>query len=72
MEENLYTSGAVASRVGVPRWRLLYLIEKGLLPGPSLQVPGRRLFTAGDLQHIARTFQERPELLMHKTNLKHN
>jgi hypothetical protein len=46
----------------MPRWRLLYLIEKGKLPGPSLQVPGRRLFTEADVQQILRRLEEEPAL----------
>ena len=46
------TIGAVAQLVGIPRWRLAYLIERGDLPGPSLQVPGRRLFSEEDIDRI--------------------
>jgi hypothetical protein len=61
MMKNLFTSGEAASQVGEPRWRLLYLIEKGVLPGPSLQVPGRRLFTTEDIEKIARALGKRRE-----------
>jgi hypothetical protein len=41
MAASLYsTIGAVAQQVRIPRWRLACLIERGDLPGPSLQVPG--------------------------------
>jgi hypothetical protein len=46
------TIGTVAIRLGIPRWRLAYLIERGTLPGPSLQVPGRRLFSEADVERI--------------------
>jgi hypothetical protein len=58
---DLLTSGQAALRVGLPRWRLLYLIEKGEIPGPSYQVPGRRLFTPADLDRIAQALARRPE-----------
>jgi hypothetical protein len=46
------TIGMVAAEVGEPRWRLAYWIERGVLPAPSVQVPGRRLFTAEDIRRI--------------------
>jgi hypothetical protein len=60
--KKLQGSGIVATQVGLPRWRLLYLIEKGELPGPSYQVPGRRLFTEEDVQAIVRVLASRPDL----------
>jgi hypothetical protein len=62
MRKDLFTSGQAAMQVGLPRWRLLYLIEKGEVPGPSLEVPGRRLFTAGNIRDIACELEKRPEL----------
>jgi hypothetical protein len=47
-----HTIGAVADLLTMPRWRLAYLVERGDLPGPSLQVPGRRLFTDEDVEKI--------------------
>jgi DNA-binding transcriptional MerR regulator len=46
------TIGPVAAHLGIPRWRLAYLIERGDVPGPSLQVPGRRLFSEKDVDCI--------------------
>ena len=46
------TSGAVAKRLQISRAQLLYLIEKGDLPEPSSQVPGRRLFTEENIKEI--------------------
>jgi DNA-binding transcriptional MerR regulator len=46
------TIGTVAIEVGVPRWKLAYYVERGMVPGPSLQVPGRRLFTMEDVERI--------------------
>jgi hypothetical protein len=57
----LYTSGQAARKVGLARWRLLYLIEKGDIPGPSITVPGRRLFTAADVRKIAEALARHPE-----------
>jgi DNA-binding transcriptional MerR regulator len=53
------TIGAVAKQVGVIRWRLAYLIERGDVPGPSLVVPGRRLFTEEDVRKIRKALAER-------------
>jgi hypothetical protein len=66
--EPLNGSGAVARRVAVPLWRLLYLIDRGDLPGPSYQVPGRRLFTEEDVLAIARELVARPELRARNKN----
>jgi hypothetical protein len=41
---------------------LLYLIERGELPGPSHTVPGRRLFTPEDEQRIHAALEAKPEL----------
>ena len=65
LTSKLSTSGAVARKANLPRWRLQYLIEKGDLPGPSYQVPGRRLFTTVDVEGILAALQERPELAGH-------
>ena len=56
MDETLFASGEVAAEIEAPRWQLLYLIEKGVLPGPSYAVPGRRLFTARDVENIRKAF----------------
>ncbi len=60
--EAVSTSGEVSARVGLPRWRLLYLIERGALPGPSQSVPGRRLFTEADVLAIEAALAARPGL----------
>ncbi len=56
-DESYSSIGAVAGRLGIPRWRLAYLIERGDLPGPSLQVPGRRLFSEEDVEQIRQALQ---------------
>ena len=59
MSNPLFTSGEVATKLELPRWRLLYLIEKGDLPGPSHTVPGRRLFTRADVNRVKEALDER-------------
>ena len=49
-----HTIGSVAELLGIPRWKLAYLIERGTVPGASLHVPGRRLFTDADVEAIRR------------------
>lgn len=56
----LLTSGEVAARVGLTRSRLLYLIERRLVPGPTYLVPGRRLFTPADVALIDQALSSRP------------
>ena len=53
------TSGEVADAVGLPRSRFLYLVEHGDLPGPTHAVPGRRLFTADNVECIKRVLKSR-------------
>jgi hypothetical protein len=67
MEHPVFTSGQVAGQVGMPRWKLVYLIEKGEIPGPSFVVPGRRLFTAADIENILKSLNARPDLRGAKT-----
>jgi hypothetical protein len=50
--EHYQTIGRVAAALAVPRWWLAYLVERGDVPGPSLLVPGRRLFTDADVEKI--------------------
>jgi hypothetical protein len=58
----LHTSGAVAERLRIARWRFLYLLERGVLPAPTFKIPGRRVFTEGDIQRIEALLAARPEL----------
>jgi hypothetical protein len=46
------TIGQLATELNVPRWRLAYLIDRGDLPAPSAQVPGRRLFSEADVTAV--------------------
>ena len=57
--ERYRTSGGVAEALGIPRWQLAYLIERGLVPDASLRVPGRRLFSDDDVNRIRRALTER-------------
>ena len=56
-----YSTGQFAERIGEPRWWVLYLLEKSLLPGPSLQVPGGPLFTEDDVENILAVLEQYPE-----------
>ncbi len=62
MTSEMHTSGAVAAAVGLPRWKLVYLIERGTLPPPSFNVPGRRLFTDADVRAIRQALEAKPQL----------
>jgi len=53
----LYGSGEAAALIGVGRARLIQLIEHGKLPEPTHRLPGRRLFTEQDLQHLKDALQ---------------
>ena len=58
----LVGSGAAAEEVGIPRHRLLALLDAGRLPEPELRVPGRRLFTATDIERIKDALRQRAEM----------
>ena len=62
MAEQLLATGEVASAVGLPRWRLQYLLESGQLPPPSFVVAGRRLFTEEAVRRIEAVLATAPEL----------
>jgi len=66
---NYWTIGQVATQLGVPRWRLAYLIDRGDAPGPSLQVTGRRLFTDADVEQIRQSLKNRPSDLRQRKGL---
>ena len=55
------SSGAVAARLGLPRWKLAYYIERGDVPGPSVLVTGRRLFTEEDISRIKAALASLPD-----------
>jgi DNA-binding transcriptional MerR regulator len=61
LNETYSSIGSVAERVGMPRWRLAYLIERGDVPAPSFQVPGRRLFTEQDIDRIVQALKARED-----------
>ncbi len=51
----LMTTGQVARQLGVPRWRLLYWLDRQKVEEPALIVPGRRLFTWEEVERIRRS-----------------
>lgn len=55
----LWGSGQVAEELGIRSWKFRYLVERGDLPGPSLVVSGRRLFTEEDVEAVKRAWAER-------------
>ena len=57
MSMTFMTIGQLAREVGMSRWRLAYLIERGELPPPSAEVPGRRLFSPEDVEKIKQALE---------------
>jgi DNA-binding transcriptional MerR regulator len=47
-----YSSGEVARIVKISRWKLLYFIESGIIPEPTLRASNRRLFTEEEIENI--------------------
>lgn len=50
--ETLLGTGAVATLLNIRRDRLIALLDWGKLPEPSVRVPGRRLFSAEDVEKL--------------------
>jgi hypothetical protein len=59
MSERFYTIGEVAAELGLPRWRLAYFVERGVVSGPTVEVPGRRLFTVKQVEMIRKELAAR-------------
>jgi hypothetical protein len=57
-----HSSGDTARLVGLDRWRLIYLVERGDLPNASLTVAGRRLFSDAEIDRIREILSEHPNL----------
>ena len=55
-------TGGVAQRAGMSRALFQYRLDRGELPGPSIIVADRRLFTEADIQKILTALQKRPAL----------
>ena len=56
---DFFSSGEVADTVGLSRWKFLYHVERGDLPGPTHIIAGRRVFTAEDVENIKRVLKTR-------------
>ena len=62
MSERFLTIGEVAAELGLPRWRLAYFVERGVVSGPTVEVPGRRLFTSEQVEVIREQLAARQRL----------
>lgn len=69
-EQTWYTLGELAAGLNIPRWKLAYLIERGELPEASRKVPGRRLFSAEDVEKIRQILKDKPVKTRHKSELR--
>ena len=56
--DGLVGTGATAEQLGIPRHRLIALLDSGRIPEPALKLPGRRLFTAQDVERIRKALKE--------------
>lgn len=56
------TTGEVARLLGIPRWKLSYLLDRGVLNEPELSVPGRRLFSEGDIARLKKHLCDQNEV----------
>jgi len=51
-KHEFFGTGEAARRLGLRTWKLLYLIDRGYLPEPSLRIAGRRIFSEQDVCRI--------------------
>jgi hypothetical protein len=56
-----FSISELALAVGEKPWRLAYYITRGEIPGASVHLPGRRVFTAEDVNSIREALQRRAE-----------
>lgn len=56
---DFFSSGEVADALGLSRWKFLYHVDRGDLPGASLTVSGRRLFSSEQVENIKRAWAAR-------------
>lgn len=48
----LLSSGALAKRLGIQRYRLLYLLDVGQIPEPAQRLGGHRVFEEEEVRRI--------------------
>ncbi len=53
MQQQMYSLGEVAQKLGVAPFRITYSITTGLVPDASMRFAGRRVFTQEDVQRLA-------------------
>jgi DNA-binding transcriptional MerR regulator len=59
VEKEHYSTGEAARELGMQRWKLSYLVERGDVPPPSVALPGRWVFTREDIERIRKALNER-------------
>lgn len=64
--EDYYILGDVARLLGIKAHRIVYAVTSGHLPEPALRVGHKRVFTAEDLERIARHFHVVPRWKKHQ------
>jgi len=52
------STGEAARALGVPRWRLLHWLDRGVISEPAASVPGRRLFTPEEVAKLRETLRK--------------
>jgi hypothetical protein len=57
--DTYYSTGQAARLLGLPRWKLIYLIDRGDLPEPSVELPGRRVYTPADIDALREALERR-------------
>ena len=53
--KKFYSTGEIAKQIGVGRWRVINLVDRGQYPEP-MRIGGKRIFTLNDLNKIRKFF----------------
>ena len=56
MKRDYFTTTEVASVLGIPYWRIVYVHQSDKIPEPTLRIGNRRVYCSDDLRRLAEHF----------------
>lgn len=57
MDEQFFSLGQAAVRIGIAPYRITYAITNGMVPDARMRIAGKRAFTEEEVKNIARHFR---------------
>ena len=63
-----FTTTEVASVLGIPYWRIVYVHQSGAIPEPALRIGNRRVYVSEDVRRLAEHFGIDSQTLWRKRN----